>query len=105
MTALTWTPGEFEYRIQAETEGDMYRVRVSKDFSYQVRRVEITWRYGRGDDRDSVPAPFVILRAAEIQGNGVVSHRTGRLYAEQLREVPEWLDWIIEASRPPQLTH
>lgn len=66
--------------------------------SYPIRRVTVTWEWGDPNADDAPGDPFVILYTASRQHPD--REDGGRLFLDQLKEVPEWLDSIILRSMP-----
>lgn len=61
---------------------------------YQLHTVTITNRWTPG--AVGTLQHFVTLQVWEVIGPHVLKHRDGKLYLDQLREVPDWLQSIVD---------
>lgn len=69
-----------------------------RHFRYQIHRVTVSWEWGNPNDDDAPGDPFVTLYTADPRHPD--REDGGKLFLDQLKEVPEWLDSIIIRSMP-----
>lgn len=93
-----WSVATHERKYVVKLEGATVQVARSASLvdTIPVARVEVTWRWKTGEDPADLGPFLVALRTATRWG----SLNGGTLYPSQLREVPKWLESIIDRSQP-----
>jgi hypothetical protein len=97
----SWSPAQREVRyvvtLDGPTDVSVPTNRYHPDRRYRVLRVRVRFTWTDGTDKLDT---FVMLPCREIRADGTLAHREGRLYPDQLRETPDWLESIVTRAMP-----